>query len=1067
MIIVRRFSIIFIFLLSTITFLPAAAYAYTDTDNHWANKEISFLSSQGIIGGYSDNSFKPENYITRAEFCKMIVSSLRLNSEAYSLQEASSSFKDVKDNHWAKGYIELVYELGIVKGDGGGFFRPEAYIRRDEASAVLVRALKLNGYYAEVELDFNDADLIPAWAHVPVSLAIKNDLIKGFPDNTFRASLKATRAETTVLVNRMLVQRGDEFQLFGIIKSIDTIGRRVRIAVDDKDYIIDYSSKLNIFDDRKKLNINDLKEKAPHNIAIVLNKNGIVEYIEIVSDENTYTAFSLKNELISSVDQEFDFFENMSGNFMGIANSFSDPAKSLEVNRKEMNVDLLADATGADGSGQIIAVIDTGADPGHPDLAYDTNSDTKIVDWMDFTDEGKISTSNKLKAGKYRYTIDDSSYKTGKVDSTNDIFYYGFIKESELLRDLNSNGNMKDEFFAIITNSSGKGYDTVYIDTDCDKDLSDEKVLKIYPEEPQYFDLCKKTDESYKFVIADIDPEGKWFKIGCDFNGHGTHVAGIAAANGEIKGIAPGAKLMIIKALNSNGETEWEVLQQAIKYAAENNADIINLSLGYYKDKTAGNNSLTELISNVSKKYGVIVTVATGNRGPGIASLATPGNAKDAISVGAYISTEMWKELYGWDVKKDSLWYYSSVGPRKDGLMVPLVVAPGSAVSTAPLWSGNKYYLAEGTSMAAPHAAGAVALLLDAVNRMDKVPEPEEVRKAVFLGAKNLTNFDSAEVGAGVIDVVEAWRKLLLVEDSIPIEIQTYNRRFVIGKGLYSREYLPGKIFFKVKNNFNKEIDLNWSTTAKWLKSDVERTRIAPNSYRDIIVSYDIPEEPGLYSAILRGDVEGTYGYDVMALSTVIRPYILNEENQFKIAVDNALEAAQYKRYFIKVPPESGQLNVKLEVPKLDKILQGRVRFHLIDPGGNEYEISDYAGVAFEGEISQNKVNMVVDEPVTGTWEIVVYSSASLSSYDLKESYYKLEVFLNDIKETPEKDYYNSWFVNASVSSRFIAGEKGYITFHVIDKSSMKPVNRVIEINNKLYQVKNGRITLHGSEYIN
>ncbi|MBZ4688299.1 MAG: peptidase and subtilisin kexin sedolisin [Clostridiales bacterium] len=573
-----------------------------------------------------------------------------------------------------------------------------------------------------------------------------------------------------------------------------------------------------------------------------------------------------------------------------------------------------------------------------------------------------------------------------------------------------------------------------------------------------------ESEDAYNFVIGNIDPQGTWVNLGCDFNGHGTHVAGIAAASGTIKGIAPGARLMVIKALDANGETSWEMLQEAIKYAATNGADIINLSLGYYEDVTAGNNTLTQLISEMSEEHGVIFTVATGNKGPGMASLATPGNAKDAISVGAYISPDMWKELYDWQVTKESLWYFSSIGPRKDGLMAPSVVAPGSAISTAPLWSGQKYYLAEGTSMAAPHVAGAVALLLDSMQRMGKTPDPEDVRKAIALGARPLDGFGPAEVGAGVVDIVEAWRKLLLVNESTPLKAQTYNRRLGVGEGLYTREYLPGKLYFTIENQGEKEVKVKWDTTEEWLSAEPLQTRISPDSSRNIAISYDIPREPGLYSAFLRGDVEGTYGYDLMALSTIVRPYLLNEENQYRISLRGNLEAAQYQRYFIKVLPGTGKLYVKLDIDEADKKYQGRARFHLIKPDGMEYVMTEFAGVTPKGGIPKGEVRTVVENPEPGTWEIVVYSSASLSSYGLKESRYKLTAYLTEVKGEEEKEDYSRWFINTGVSKDFKEGEDGYITFHVIDKNNKKPINGVMEINNKLYQVRNGRLTLRGDE---
>ena len=164
-----------------------------------------------------------------------------------------------------------------------------------------------------------------------------------------------------------------------------------------------------------------------------------------------------------------------------------------------------------------------------------------------------------------------------------------------------------------------------------------------------------------------------------DISGHGTHVAGIIGANGALQGVAPGAQIMVLKAVDRDGYANPENIAEAIRYAAIHGADIINISLGQYQESAPGQSDLAKLVNEVIEKYNVLVVSAAGNVGPGINTVASPADADGAISVGAFVSPRMWQVDFDYRVPKDSLYYFSSVGPRKDGAWYPTLVAPGSA----------------------------------------------------------------------------------------------------------------------------------------------------------------------------------------------------------------------------------------------------------------------------------------------------------------------------------------------------------------------------------------------------
>lgn len=177
-----------------------------------------------------------------------------------------------------------------------------------------------------------------------------------------------------------------------------------------------------------------------------------------------------------------------------------------------------------------------------------------------------------------------------------------------------------------------------------------------------------------------------------DYNGHGTHVAGTIAANdsnGGITGVAPEASLLIVKVLGGeNGSGQYEWIINGINYAVEQKVDIISMSLGGPSDVP----ELAEAVKNAVKN-GVLVVCAAGNEGDGderTEELSYPAAYNEVIAVG---SVSVARELSE----------FSNANKEID------LVAPGEDIlSTLP---NKKYGKLTGTSMAAPHVSGALALI--------------------------------------------------------------------------------------------------------------------------------------------------------------------------------------------------------------------------------------------------------------------------------------------------------------------------------------------------------------------
>lgn len=1063
----RQVGLVVLLLFFLTMLITPEAEAFSDvTDQHWARSHIDYLTARGIVKGYGDGTFRPNKGVTRAEFAVLLIKALNMEDSAWALEGSQQLFRDVPAKYWAQNYIQLAWELGIVGGYADGTFRPEQTIRRDEMVSMLVRALRFIGQDQNT-VEFADAQAIPAWARESVMLAARWGLVSGFEDGTFRPSAHVTRAQAAVFIKNFLEQRGTGFDFAGVIKNINPGKKQLEVEINGHLESFKYTSELVVYQRGKRVSLNGLAQELPASGRLLLNSQGLVNFVELgpLSPGSVELSLgkipSLPMATAAPSHKQAGLLERSPD--LGKKPLEADASRarqSLEITKREMGVQELVNNLGVDGRGQVIAIIDSGVDPLHPDLLMTTRGRPKVVDFIDLTSEGLVLTQGTIKA-QSTVTIENKNYVLGNIPSQSGVYHYGFFREERLGFDVNFNGRTDDSFLVIVADGSKKGrYDTVYLDTNLNGSLADETPLEVYNLSYQKASfLSQQGKRSFNFVIAEIAADGSQVKLGFDANGHGTQVAGVAAANGQVTGVAPGAQLLVIKVLDKQGQTTWEMLEDAIRLAVDKGATVVNLSLGYYGDVTWGNNSLTYLVNTYSQK-GVVFTIAVGNEGPGIGTVTTPGNAKEAIGVGAFISPAMWEHDYGYRVSEDRLWYFSSAGPRQDGLVAPTVVAPGSAVTTYPTWAASPYRLAEGTSIAAPHVAGAVALLLEGAQKGKVEASPEKIKRAAQLGARELAKYSVAEVGYGIFDVADTWKQLQRLRPLAPLKSFTWNRQLGIGLGIYAREFLPGQVPFRVGNTGNANQIVFWQGSAHWLKPWFKMTSLPRGSQRDIPVDYVLPEKPGIYTAFLEGRFLDSSGPEIAMLTTVLKPYYLTEENGYLMAESNRLGPAQFQRYFLRVPEGTEAMQLVLAVPQVSGDYQGRVRMHIFKPDGTEYLMSDFAGKALGASGDKEWVGTTIDHPQGGTWEVVVYSSPALSDLGLSESHYSFRAQLVGVPKKAENGGTSQYFIGL-VPKKLQPGRLNYLSLSVRDKNRKTPVNGImIEINGQIYEVKNGWVTL-------
>ncbi|HBB31128.1 MAG TPA: peptidase S8 [Cyanobacteria bacterium UBA8803] len=234
--------------------------------------------------------------------------------------------------------------------------------------------------------------------------------------------------------------------------------------------------------------------------------------------------------------------------------------------------------------------------------------------------------------------------------------------------------------------------------------------------------------EGYDFVNDRVDAS--------DDNGHGTHVAGTVAQttnNGYgVAGVAYEASLMPLKVLSESGGGTVSDIAEAIKFAADNNADVINMSLG-----GGGESQLMQEAINYAHSKGVVVVAAAGNSGQNAASY--PARYPHVIGVSALDPAGLKAPYSNFGAGVD----ISAPGGSEAGKILQETIDPET---NEPMFAGF-----QGTSMAAPHVAGVAALI-----KASNINDPDEVLSVLQQSSRRMEEDPLNHFGAGQLDAAAA-----------------------------------------------------------------------------------------------------------------------------------------------------------------------------------------------------------------------------------------------------------------------------------------------------------------------
>jgi hypothetical protein len=729
-----------------------------------------------------------------------------------------------------------------------------------------------------------------------------------------------------------------------------------------------------------------------------------------------------------------------------------------------------------DGRGVTIGILDLGIDLGHPALQMTSTGERKIIDWLTYTDpatEGDpswvpMTSTVTVTGGTFTvgtgatartYTgAPDGTWKYGEFSEDNAVFAnlggsaaaeYRIACANRPLPsppnppgsfagggDLDRNGNCGD-VYAILWDGTQNG--ATWRDSDHDLSFADETAMTTYKTSFQVGEYghdnpATAIRESVPFV-SQVDAAAGFVSLGVVSGAHGTHVAGIATGGrlfGDATGAAPGAQIVSIRVCLFTSGCTAHALTEGMIYAAKTaHVDVISMSIGGLPSLNDGNNARAILYNRLIDKWGAQIFLSAGNSGPGVNTMGDPAAATKAMAIGAYWSRDSVLANYGNVVPgAEALHDFSSRGPREDGGLKPEVVAPGNATSSVPTWQVQQCVgpaivcspglgMFNGTSMAAPQASGAAALLLSAAIPSGVGHKPAQLREAMTSSARYLSNYQAHEQGFGLINVGAAWDLLKTnlktqdIDSSVAVnsKLSSFLETPGKGRGIYEREgHHPGDAAFTRTYTFTRSdgggsttYNLGWlgnSSGAFALPAGQTTLTIGNKGSATLAITVRPGTSSGVDSALLLLDDPKTAGIEYATMNTIITSIKLDASNSYigtVTASASKFQAGQPKAFF-DVPPGTTAMRMTLTVTN-----NGRVNATPVHPFGVPLTAATQAIGFTTGPATDSRV--ITTGPTDGVWEVVTAASRAAvpdnSTYTVSFEAFKVTVTPNPLTVTP------------------------------------------------------------------
>ncbi len=396
--------------------------------------------------------------------------------------------------------------------------------------------------------------------------------------------------------------------------------------------------------------------------------------------------------------------------------------------------------TNLTGEGQTVCVIDTGVNYTHSDFGgcnpikytlNGTNESYVLQSAHNYTDNFDYTWSITM-PGYSRIAVHFSNLS---LECTYDYLYV-FDENKNFLGMYSCSLN---NFWTPSVNGS-----TIYIRLKTDSFVTDygfyiDQVINGTTNVTYNWNNCSKVIGGWNMFNYGPDP--------MDDHGHGTHVSGIIAADGNIKGVAPKAKIVSIKALGADGVGYNGDIAAGIEWCTNRSNDlnisVISMSLGegLFSDYCDSYDPVTTSAINfaISKNISVIIASGNGlnNVGPGRSdSISAPACIQNAIPVSSVTKSDVIDTSYA------------------DRNHMVQLFAPGSSINST--WINGKYALDTGTSMAAPHVAGAFVIMNEYLKLKGQTKTPQQIENIFHTTGKKITDSANSSQNFSRIDIYAA-----------------------------------------------------------------------------------------------------------------------------------------------------------------------------------------------------------------------------------------------------------------------------------------------------------------------
>jgi hypothetical protein len=184
---------------------------FKDVNSNWAEEAVNDMGSRMVISGVGEDRFEPSRDITRAEFASIVVRALGLMPG-----KGSNPFNDVSSTSWYCDYVKTAVEYNIITGYGNGSFGPNDKITREQAMTIIKKAMQITGLKVEINSEevkellstYTDANTASVWAKENIAACVKSGIVTGRGSSVIAPGNNITRAETAVLVRKLLQKSG-------------------------------------------------------------------------------------------------------------------------------------------------------------------------------------------------------------------------------------------------------------------------------------------------------------------------------------------------------------------------------------------------------------------------------------------------------------------------------------------------------------------------------------------------------------------------------------------------------------------------------------------------------------------------------------------------------------------------------------------------------------------------------------------------------------------------------------------------------------------------------------------